>query len=66
MKKKTRSIKEGIIYYTILSLYIIFAIITSYIFWLFGNIFDSGVWLFLMGASAGLVILYPLTKTTIE
>ena len=66
MKKKTRSIKEGIIYYTILVIYIIFALLISLMFWSFGNIFESGVWLFIMGVSAGLVILYPLTKPKSE
>lgn len=61
--KKTRSLKESIIYYIRIILYSIFIILTLGICWSFGNMFDSNIWLFLMGTLFGFLITYPFTKS---
>ena len=63
MKKKTRTIKEGIIHYTLVAAYVIFATAIGIICWSFGNIFDSKIWVYICGIIAGSVLIYPFTKT---
>lgn len=62
MKKKTRTIKEGIIHYTLIAGYAIFAIVIGAICWSFGNMFDSEIWIYLCGILAGSLLVYPFTK----
>jgi|LWDU01.1.fsa_nt_gi hypothetical protein len=61
MRKKTRSVKGSIIHYTLLILYVIFIILVALICWSFGNMFESRIWLYLMGIFGGWIITYPLT-----
>lgn len=62
-KKKTRTIKEGIIYYTLVIGYAIFAIAIGIMCWGFGNMFDSKIWVYICGILAGVILVYPFTKT---
>ena len=63
MKKKTRTIKEGIIHYTLVAVYVMCATAIGIICWSFGNIFDSKIWVYICGIIAGVVLIYPFTKT---
>jgi len=60
--RKTRTLWQSIIYYTVWAFLTIVLGIILFLMWSFGNLFDNPNWKFTMGVIGGVMVTWSLTK----
>jgi len=60
--KKTRTLWQSIIHYTVWVFLIAASAIIILLMWSFGNLFDNSIWKFSMGVLGGALVAWSLTK----
>jgi len=60
--RKTRTLWQSIIYYTVWVFLTIVLGIILFLMWSFGNLFDNSIWRFSMGVLGGAIVAWSLTK----
>lgn len=60
--RKTRTLWQSIIYYTVWVFLIAASAFIILLMWSFGNLFDNSIWRFSMGVLGGAVVAWSLTK----